>query len=206
MALFNIQKAGIEDMPRVAAVFLAAFPQTTARLLRSPAALRGPEDLFSCLWQLEPGAFHLVQLGQQVAGYIITPCDLTPLTAFVLRSGWGWRWVQGAFRGTYRLRWQGVFPTMLDQIIVTLKGRDPQHPGRILSLAVHPCWQGKGLGRILLGAGLGYLKNQGVRGVRLEVREDNLPARTLYQGSGFCIKGEFRNTQGRWLIMNRSLG
>jgi ribosomal-protein-alanine N-acetyltransferase len=55
----------------------------------------------------------------------------------------------------------------------------------ILSVAVNLTWRGRGLARSLLNLHLGRLASLRVRAVFLEVDEDNVPARRLYERAGF---------------------
>jgi len=79
-------------------------------------------------------------------------------------------------------------------------------PARILSLAVHPRGQGRGLGKALMAAALAYLGAQGATCVRLEVRPDNAPARHIYEKTGFRSVGQVHDTRGPWEVMILELG
>lgn len=57
--------------------------------------------------------------------------------------------------------------------------------GRIYMLGVDPDYQGKGIGRNALLAGLTYLKNNGIQTVELEVASQNKAALALYRSTGF---------------------
>ena len=57
--------------------------------------------------------------------------------------------------------------------------------GRLAMLGVDPDYQGKGIGRVLLLAGLSCLKDRGLQVARLTVDSDNLAANTLYRSIGF---------------------
>ena len=57
--------------------------------------------------------------------------------------------------------------------------------GWISMTGVHPDYRGKGLGTVVVTAGLNYLKSKGVEVVELEVDSDNVPARELYLKLGF---------------------
>jgi len=59
----------------------------------------------------------------------------------------------------------------------------------ILSIAVDASYRGKGLSRNLLLTHLGHLAGRGVRTIFLEVEENNLPARRLYERAGFAVVG-----------------
>ena len=57
--------------------------------------------------------------------------------------------------------------------------------GHVKDLAVHPDRRGEGLGATLLEAALSKLAAQSARTVKLEVRESNERARSLYEEFGF---------------------
>lgn len=59
----------------------------------------------------------------------------------------------------------------------------------IYNIAVSPSCQGRGLGRLLLGALLEKLRLEGIRICLLEVRESNRVARGLYESLGFGLDG-----------------
>ena len=66
--------------------------------------------------------------------------------------------------------------------------RTPNHGrdiGHVKDLAVHPEARGEGIGRTLLRSALARLRATGVAVARLEVREGNDPARSLYADEGF---------------------
>lgn len=55
----------------------------------------------------------------------------------------------------------------------------------VMTIAVAPGRQGRGLGRRLLDWLLSQARDSGAEAVMLEVREDNAPARKLYEQAGF---------------------
>ncbi|QCJ45712.1 MULTISPECIES: GNAT family N-acetyltransferase [Haloprofundus] len=61
-------------------------------------------------------------------------------------------------------------------------GRDIGH---VKDIAVHPDARGRGLGRMLLRQSLVSMALGGANLVKLEVREHNEPAKTLYESEGF---------------------
>ena len=82
----------------------------------------------------------------------------------------------------------------------------------ILSIAVDERHRGRGLSRDLLLTHLGHLAGKGVRKIFLEVEENNLPARRLYERTGFAVVGRreryYRQPGGEQLnalLMRRDL-
>jgi hypothetical protein len=57
-------------------------------------------------------------------------------------------------------------------------------------VAVHPDWQGRGIGRALLEAAVDYAEDCGGRWIVLQVRDSNRVARQLYESVGFKRVGE----------------
>lgn len=63
----------------------------------------------------------------------------------------------------------------------------------LLSIAVDPAYQRKGLGRVLLQAALDRAEHEGALRCLLEVRESNAAARILYTANGFTLDGIRKN-------------
>jgi ribosomal protein S18 acetylase RimI-like enzyme len=60
----------------------------------------------------------------------------------------------------------------------------------VFGVWVDPAWRGRGLGRRLLDAVVGWAEARGAAHVELWVTEHNRAARTLYTGAGFLDTGE----------------
>ena len=75
---------------------------------------------------------------------------------------------------------------------------DPLPPAAVrhvvhLTLAVHPGWQGKGVGRELLGGLIAWAKAApAVEKIELNVRSSNAAAQALYRKLGFTEVGRWR--------------
>jgi ribosomal-protein-alanine N-acetyltransferase len=79
----------------------------------------------------------------------------------------------------------------------------------ILSVAIDPAWRGRGLSRPLLDLHLRRLAGLGARAVFLEVGEQNIPARRLYEGAGFREVGKrqsYYDGGTTALVLRRDLG
>lgn len=64
--------------------------------------------------------------------------------------------------------------------------------GHVKDIAVHPDYRGEGIGSLLLDRALGVLAAGGARSVKLEVRESNDAARSLYEEFGFSHRKTVR--------------
>lgn len=68
--------------------------------------------------------------------------------------------------------------------------------GHILTLDILPAYRRKGAGAKLLRQMEVLFRNKGVKGFRLEVREDNFAAINLYRRFGYKIIGKLKNYYG----------
>ena len=80
----------------------------------------------------------------------------------------------------------------------TKKVPAPRSQARILSIAIDPSSQGKGVGTLLLQRVLEKLEHQGVV---LNVRKDNPAGRNLYARAGFQECGFTRDLSGEWIML-----
>jgi len=75
-----------------------------------------------------------------------------------------------------------------------------QHAGE-LTIGVHPKWQGRGIGRLMLTAALEWSDSVGIERLELTVLADNHRAIQMYQSAGFVHegtrRGAFRFEDGR---------
>lgn len=73
-------------------------------------------------------------------------------------------------------------------------------PGELSSIAIHPDWEARGLGRALLAAYMQEMKAQGATELALSTdRDDNERVNAFYLHSGFSLTGADRTPEGRWL-------
>ena len=79
--------------------------------------------------------------------------------------------------------------------------RETGEEAEVLTLAVHPSWQGRGLGRALMDAAIRELYARHVAELFLEVDEGNAPAIGLYRKLGFetvgCREAYYAKIGGR---------
>ena len=75
--------------------------------------------------------------------------------------------------------------------------READGEAEILTIAVHPSWQGRGIGRSLMDAVLRELYARRAEALFLEVNEDNEAALALYRRLGFDEVGRRDNYYSR---------
>ncbi|NMA69102.1 MAG: ribosomal protein S18-alanine N-acetyltransferase [Desulfitobacterium sp.] len=61
--------------------------------------------------------------------------------------------------------------------------------GHITNIAIHPKYQGQGLGEVLIRAVISLMVREGMERITLEVRASNWVARNLYEKVGFVNVG-----------------
>ncbi len=111
---------------------------------------------------------------------------LSQLHRASFHRGWG----EGEFEQMLRERNTLVHRLMLGRKFIGFAvSRMAADEAEILSIAVAASHRGRGLSRDLLLTHLGHLAGRGVRTVFLEVEENNLAARRLYERMGFSGAG-----------------
>ena len=198
-----IRRAKVADLRAAAEVYLAAFPDTLRDLGAEDLAPEAIEDLFAICIAADPEGFLVAEVAGRIAGYVICPLDVAAIRRAAVSRGSPlrllWRWLTRR----YNLPPAAAFRALRDAIHLW-RAEDPPGadcPAHILSIAVHPNFQGRGIGRKLLDAALASLRSRGAKCVRLEVRPHNTPARRLYESFGFKVVGTIYDTRGPWLVM-----
>lgn len=203
---FQFRQAAASDLEGVAQVFAAAFPESIAHYFSRPPSMAVVAEPFALCLAAEPdGFFVAVSPEGRIAGYIFAPCRTGRLPWAALRRGFAFRWLWGWVSGRFGIGLNPVRALAVNKVDFLRSARQPtvKAEARILSIAVHPDFQGQGLATKLARLGIERLDRLGVPLVRLEVRPDNAPAVRLYTGLGFRPHSTTRDSQGEWLIMLR---
>lgn len=204
-----IRQATQADLPGMAAVYVAAFPESIRHFFnpaRPPVAAL--IDLLAIPLEAEPESVLVAEADGQITGYCLAPAHFSRLAKTAVRGGHLWRFFWRWLTRRYGLGLRPLRMLALDK----LQGHRERQNGHqhaeahILSIAVHPDCQGQGLGKALLERGLAYLEGTGADPIRLEVRPENPAAIHLYEKHGFRTVGRTSDSQGDWLIMLRSSG
>ncbi len=210
MPEITIESARRQDLQHIATIFSRAFPESMLFFTgRETIPLTPLTDAFGLILRAEPGGFWVARYGKEgrVAGYIIATRNVRRIWQKALFRGW---WLGPACRclaGRYGLGCGVVLKAMYNKIFFlrSEKTHGKEGQARILSLAVDPSLQSRGIGRKLLSEGLAYLHCGGVASVKLDVRPHNMSALRLYMGQGFLACGSFQDLQGEWHILEKKL-
>lgn len=203
----KIIRCRIEHIPQVVDIFCKAFSSSITFFTPiTPKIKEAITDVFVLLLHCFRESFFIAvdKLGR-VQGYIIVTDNIKRLWLETLRSGFLFKilfkWIFQKYGITPVTALKVVLNKMCFIIFETTTGGG----GQILSVAVNPKEQGRGIGKKMVAAGINYLKSLGLKTVKLEVRPNNLAALKLYSKHGFRQIGKTRDLQGEWLIMSAEL-
>lgn len=204
----EIRAAQSGDLLGVAAVFHAAFPESIAHIYghgRQPLpALTA--SLFAVCLASEPEGFWVAVVDGRVAGYIFAPIHLSRVWKVALARGDVFRWAWGWLCGQYGLGFRPIGLVLANKLSFFRHAVADQEKAdaRILSVAVHPAAQGRGIARHLCTLAMARFDAAGVERSRLEVRPSNVPAVKIYTDLGFRQVGMMTDSQGDWAVMIRN--
>lgn len=201
------RRASKQDLPGIAEVFIRAFPESVEHYVGHPIQPTALIDVFAICLDAEPEAFIIAVEDSRVSGYVYAPPKISRLFRVAILNGhllklfWGW------ISGRYGIGLQPVKVSVRNWLTLWGQARSGEHrtDAHILSIAVDPNTQGKGMGTGLMREALSYLKQKGAHCVRLEVRPGNEAAIHIYAKLGFETKGRTADTQGDWLIMTKEM-
>ena len=196
------------DVPTVADIFIRAFPESVRHYYgASIPPIAGFRDIFAFLARAERDNFLVYEESGAVVGYVVVPRTMGRVWAKALFGGhvflWAFRWMTGS----YGISFSRIARILGNKLLFAAYsgGQLLRRHAQVLSVAVDPGAQGRGIGRQLVQAGLELLRRQGVRTVKLEVRPNNEPAKRLYSSLGFREAGKSRDSQGQWTVMTAHL-
>jgi ribosomal protein S18 acetylase RimI-like enzyme len=120
----------------------------------------------------------------------------------------------GFYKRFFKKKWWNIILTILFSIIRdpsiiprlvwrVLKPPQPStEPGTatLMSIAVHPNYQNKGIGKLLVQEFLGEIRRRGIQRVNLTTdKEKNDAVNVFYQRLGFQLARSFVTPEGRWM-------
>lgn len=204
-----VTNARIEDLDRVAEIFLAGFFGSVEFLFeKEKPNLLAAKDVLEVFWRFEPNCIWVAREDDDVIGYIIATKSIREIWIKTVFSGIWFKWVLKWLIRKYGFRAKPIYKILKNKLLfikdekASTKDKDC---GRILSIAIDHKNQGKGISKNLIRAGIDYLRNQGLKYVKLEVRPDNIAAYQSYIAFGFQVVGKMEDMQGPWVIMLKKL-
>jgi ribosomal protein S18 acetylase RimI-like enzyme len=194
------------DLIGIGQVYLRAFSITLEQLAAPALSPQAVADGAGACLLAEPDGIGVAEVEGRVVGYIIAVLEVNRVRSSALWRGlplvWLWRWL----RGRYGLPLGAVRHVISDKLSFWRAARLPgARCPRILSIAVDPDWQGRGVAKGLLPPALARLRARGCDCVRLEVRPENEAALRLYRGFGFEVVGRYADSRGPWEVMTLQL-
>ncbi|NLK07937.1 MAG: GNAT family N-acetyltransferase [Firmicutes bacterium] len=196
-------------------IFLLGFHDSIAHYLgkSSFGIQRAMGDIFAAMRECEPEGVLIADAKGHVAGYVIAIHSMSHMWWQTFKRLYWWKWTWHWLKGDYGIGLKGAFKLIRSKMGFAasqmffvrktpyLRGRVAQ----ILSIAVHPCFRGLGIGQALLHEALSYLHGTQASFVKLEVRPSNISAKHLYEKSGFKAIASVSDSQGPWIVMLKDL-
>lgn len=204
----GIRPVESSDIAAIASIFISAFPESIDHYYRGKTAPAKPfQDIYAFLAAAEHSNFLVYEESGQVLGYIVVPKSMGLLWIKSILSGHLFIFVFNWIAGRYGLNIPRALTILGNKLLFSAHsfGRFARGHAQVLSVAVAPKAQGRGIGRKLVQAGLDLLRTQGISRVKLEVRPENAPARRIYASLGFEEIGVSRDSQGEWVVMTAHL-
>jgi ribosomal protein S18 acetylase RimI-like enzyme len=195
-----------EDLSEIGAIHRAAFPASWLTALGAEAVRRyyawqlgGPHDAYPI------GAV----LDGQLAGFCFGGVFPTAISGFVRRNMW---FLTLRLIARPRLGFAALFQRRVRAaaaaIALTPKARPlvrspVKRPFDILSVAVHPRFQGRGIGKLLMDEARAVALRNGFSVMTLMVNPENAEAVRFYERIGWqraLMKGIWRGNMEYWLL------
>jgi len=209
----RVEKAGQEDLPRIAAMHVDPTAVADPRGLASGrGACRLYLDKVRLFHACEPGGILVARDGERIAGFLIVTASVARFKRYALRSGAALRIALRAALGMYGL--DGAILRKIAVLPFTIFGgrirRGGTSPGMLPDAKVWAVVTARehrrmGVASALLEAGEAYLRSLGVPSVGITVGIGNEPAIGAYRKAGYRAIGEVLESTGPSLYMEKGL-
>ncbi len=205
-----IKQASTQQAEEIARLYLESFPESVDFFFNrdDPSRLRSLTTMGFCLLLLAGcRSFIALDKNKHPLGYcVVSKSNKLPFH-HLLYSEKMPQVFNLFYNSVAKLRPSELIKLTYNWLLFTsgsITNKPIKNPGgRIMSIAVHPAARNQGLGKLLLKYALYYLDKHGISTTYLEVRSDNLPAKKLYERTGFSVYGKTKDLQGVWLKMIR---
>ena len=119
-------------------------------------------------------------------------------------------WSKASFESALSLKFQSSFAASAGgKIIGYICLMHIFDEGEVLNLAVDPHYRKQGIGDLVLSYSIDFFEKNNIQRITLEVRESNIPAKTLYTKRGFTPiavrKGYYSSPREDGIVMEKIL-
>jgi ribosomal protein S18 acetylase RimI-like enzyme len=180
-----------DDIPAVATIHRAVFPRAAISRLGHAAAQRYYESLMSGLYAtVGVGAFEQNQLSGFCFIGVRHIAEISYVRQHALFLAWRiathpWLLVKSFIWSRIGSGLWLLLPQSRPQVTAAATGQDSGVSYGIQYIAVHPCFQGRGLGKQLLSASEEIARQHGCTEIHLSVYLDNTKAIGFYERIGW---------------------
>jgi len=196
--------ASLKHIEAVVEIFCAAFEKSINFFTPINDGLKKAfKHVFALILSVFGEGFMVAIVEDEVCGYIVMADNVKRVWRKALFSGFLLKMASECISGAFNLKLPTIYKIIKNKLFYMRFELSTDTNAQVLSIAVHPQHQGKGVGKRLLEAGIKYIESRGIRQIKLEVRPENIPAVRLYESFGFRPRGKTRDLQGEWLIMVR---
>jgi ribosomal-protein-alanine N-acetyltransferase len=196
--------AQAHHLEKVADIFYRAFHDSIVFFADANDKTRGAlEDVFALLLQALGPGFMVAVEEDKVVGYIVMAEDIRRLWIKSISSGSLLKMAVRTLAGKYGLKLSTLYKIVKNKLLYMKFEVTTLTAAQILSVAVDPKHQSRGIGKSLIAEGLRYIDDLGIDRIKLEVRPENTAALKTYQKFGFVSRGIARDLQGDWIVMVR---
>lgn len=201
--MFTIIPAQSAHIREITNIFCEAFVDSIQYFtLINDKLKKAFQDIFDFLQEEQgQGFFVAVSERGEVLGYIVMIDDAKNMWKSAITSGFILKIIKNYIAGEYGLDFETIYNIIRNKLFYMKFEMGTKPSAQLLSIAVHPKYHGKGIGRKLIARGLQYIESLGIERIKLEVRPENIPALKLYESFGFCPIGQAQDLQGAWVVM-----
>jgi len=182
---------GLADVGAAVRVHLEGFTGFFLSFL-GPAFLH---ELYAATIEDRDGIGFIAEEGREILGFVTGTAQPSGFYRRLLRQRW-WRFGWAALRPA--IKRPAIIPRLFRALSMPGQTAGKIETGTLMSIAVRPDVQGKGVGKALV---LAVLEEAGRRGVsKVDLTTDavgNEGVIQFYEGLGFVCEREFRTAEGR---------
>lgn len=186
-----IREMTLSDVPTVVQVHLVGFQSFFLTFLGS-AFLR---ELYMATLDDPSGISLVAEEEQTICGFVTGIVQPSGFYRRLLRHRW-WRFALAAVLPV--LKRPSIIPRLLRAFSMPTQATQQEGRGTLMSIAVLPEMQGKGMGQVLVRAFLQEAMQRGLRQVDLTTDKDsNEATNRFYQNLGFTCERSYITPEGR---------